>query len=72
MVRSAKITVGGVAAKPWRLREAEAALAGARLSPERVRAAADLDFARAKPLPGNAFKVELGARAVVKAVLRHA
>lgn len=70
-VVSAKIAVGGVAAKPWRLTEAENDLVGARLSAERVRAAVDLDFARAEPLVQNAFKVELGSRAVVKAVLRH-
>jgi xanthine dehydrogenase YagS FAD-binding subunit len=70
-VRTARIAVGGVAAKPWRLTAAEDDLLGARLSVQRVRAAVDLALVHATPLPENAFKVELCARAVVKAVLSH-
>jgi len=69
-VRQARVVLGGVAHKPWRSREAEAALAGKPLSEESFQRAADAALAGAKPLAHNAYKVELGKRAVVRALLR--
>ncbi len=62
--------LGGVAHKPWRSREAEAALAGKPASEETFRQAAEAALRDAKPLAHNAYKVELGKRAIVRALLR--
>jgi xanthine dehydrogenase YagS FAD-binding subunit len=69
-IRQARVVLGGVAHKPWRSREAEAALVGQRAGETSFRRAADLALAGARPLAHNAYKVELGKRAVVRALLR--
>jgi xanthine dehydrogenase YagS FAD-binding subunit len=69
MVREARIALGGVASVPWRAREAEDALKGRKLDEDAARAAATLAFAGAKPLTHNGFKVELGQRTLVRALL---
>ncbi len=68
-VKQARVSLGGVATKPWRSHEAEAALTGAKLTPELAMQAGQAAFAHAKPLGENAFKIELGARAVARATL---
>lgn len=71
-IAGARIALGGVAAKPWRLPEAERALAGLRVSGgvdrDAARATVEPAFADARPLPGNEFKVELAKRTVVRAL----
>jgi xanthine dehydrogenase YagS FAD-binding subunit len=67
-VRRARIALGGVAAKPWRAREAEASLEGAPTSDESFEAAAELALAPARPSGDNAFKIELARRIVVRAL----
>jgi len=57
-----------VAAKPWRAREAEAALAGAQPSRESFVRAAGIALADAGPSGDNAFKIELGRRIVLRAL----
>ncbi|HYO62622.1 MAG TPA: xanthine dehydrogenase family protein subunit M [Pyrinomonadaceae bacterium] len=69
-VRAARVVLGSVAHKPWRSLEAEAALAGRPASEESFRRAAEAALAGAKPLAHNAYKVELGKRAVVRALMR--
>ena len=66
-IREARLALGGVAAKPWRAREAEQVLAGK--SPDAVlyREAARAALAEAKPSGDNAFKIELAQRIVVRA-----
>lgn len=71
-IRTARVVLGGVAHKPWRSAEAEAALNGRPASEESFRRAADAALAGAKPLAHNAYKVELGKRAVVRALMRAA
>ncbi|HLL73946.1 MAG TPA: xanthine dehydrogenase family protein subunit M [Pyrinomonadaceae bacterium] len=71
-VRQARVVLGSVAHKPWRSREAEAALAGRPASEESFRRAAEAALAGARPLAHNAYKVELGKRAVVRALMRAA
>jgi xanthine dehydrogenase YagS FAD-binding subunit len=71
-VRAARVVLGGVAHKPWRSAEAEAALSGRPASEESFRRAAEAALAGAKPLAHNAYKVELGKRAVVRALARAA
>jgi xanthine dehydrogenase YagS FAD-binding subunit len=68
VVRDARVALGGLATVPWRCREAEDVLRGAAASEETYRAAAEAALAGARPLPGNAFKVELGKRTVVRAL----
>ena len=67
-----RLALGGVAHRPWRLADAEAALRGVDIDDrDALRAAVTGSFADARPLPGNGFKVELAQRAAVRA-LRHA
>jgi xanthine dehydrogenase YagS FAD-binding subunit len=72
VVKQARIALGGVATIPWRAREAEAVLTGGRLDQERAYEAARVAFAGAKPRPANQFKVELGRRTLVRALLQTA
>jgi xanthine dehydrogenase YagS FAD-binding subunit len=69
-IKQARVVLGGVAHKPWRSAEAEAALAGKSASEDSFRRAAEAALAGAKPLAHNAYKVELGKRAVVRALMR--
>jgi len=69
-IRKARVVLGGVAHKPWRSAEAEAGLAGRTPSEESFRRAAEAALKDAKPLAHNAYKVELGKRAIVRALMR--
>jgi len=69
-VVAARIALGSVAQKPWRLSVAETLLTGARLEPSELDAAVQPAFADARPLAHNAFKIELARRAVVRALLQ--
>jgi len=69
-IRTARVVLGGVAHKPWRSREAEAALAGKPASEASFRRAAEAALEDAKPLSHNAYKVELAKRAIVRALSR--
>jgi xanthine dehydrogenase YagS FAD-binding subunit len=71
-IRQARVVLGGVAHKPWRSMEAEAALSGRPASEESFRQAAEAALKDARPLAHNAFKVELGKRAIVRALMRAA
>ena len=68
MVRKARIALGGVAHKPWRVPAAEAALAGAALSDASCRKAAATLTAGARTFKDNKFKLELAQNAVVRAL----
>jgi xanthine dehydrogenase YagS FAD-binding subunit len=68
VIADARIALGGVAAKPWRAREAERILAGAPPEPALFRRAAEVALADAKPSGDNAFKIELARRVVVRAL----
>jgi xanthine dehydrogenase YagS FAD-binding subunit len=67
-ISSARVALGGVAHKPWRLTVAEERLRGVPLEPAALRAAILPAFAEARPLAHNGFKVELAQRAVVRAL----
>ena len=60
--------MGGVAHKPWRAMEAEKFLTGKEATEANFRAAADAEMKNAKPLEFNKFKVEMGKRAIVRAL----
>jgi xanthine dehydrogenase YagS FAD-binding subunit len=64
----ARIALGGVAAKPWRMRDAERALHGKPPGEEAYRAAAYVLLKNAKAFPDNAFKIELARRTIVRAL----
>lgn len=68
-VHSARIAVGGVGTRPWRLTVVEDALCGRRPTPENVQAAAARAADGARPLAHNAFKVTLIQRTITRAVL---
>jgi xanthine dehydrogenase YagS FAD-binding subunit len=67
-IRSARIALGGVAHKPWRAERTEQMLAGRTLAPNDLADAAAAAVADAKTYRGNAFKVKLAQRAIVRAV----
>ena len=68
VVTDARLAFGGVATKPWRARLAEASLIGGPADRTAFRLAADAELAAAVVRPDNAFKVELAARAAVRAL----
>lgn len=68
IVSDARIALGGVAHKPWRALNAEAALRGKPLSEENLRSAAAAALEDAQAYQHNAFKVELAQRAIIRAL----
>ena len=67
-IRDARVAVGGVATTPWRARSVEAALVGHAPTTDRFREAAARAADGAEPRGKNAFKVELIARVVERAL----
>lgn len=67
-IAEARVSLGGVALKPWRARAAEELLIGARPDAAAFRRAGEVALADAKPSGGNAFKVELARRIVARAL----
>jgi xanthine dehydrogenase YagS FAD-binding subunit len=64
-VKEVRLSLGGVAPKPWRAWKAEAALKGRPATTQSFRAAAEAELAEAAPLRENAFKIELAKRTIV-------
>lgn len=69
-IAAARLALGGVGTRPWRVPEAEHALIGQHPSDESFRHAADLVLAGARPQSQNGFKVELAKRCIVAALKR--
>ena len=67
-IRQARVALGGVGTKPWRVPQVEMALAGASLDPVALRRAAALAAQGAQGRGHNDFKIELMQRAIVRAV----
>jgi xanthine dehydrogenase YagS FAD-binding subunit len=67
-IADTRLALGGVAMKPWRAREAERILAGARPDASVFCRAAEAALAQAKPSGDNGFKIELARRIVVRAL----
>jgi xanthine dehydrogenase YagS FAD-binding subunit len=68
-IASARLAVGGVAHKPWRLTAAEAALRGVSMGDlSALRSAIATSFTDARPLAHNAFKIELAQRVALRAL----
>jgi xanthine dehydrogenase YagS FAD-binding subunit len=70
-IRQARLAMGGVAHKPWRLFEVEKFLAGKPVSEDTFKQAAQLAMQGAKAYEFNAFKLKLAPASIVEA-LRHA
>ncbi len=64
----ARVSLGGVALKPWRARTAEALLTGARPDADAFRRAAEAALVDARPSGDNAYKIELARRIVARAL----
>jgi xanthine dehydrogenase YagS FAD-binding subunit len=68
-IRRARLALGGVAPKPWRLEAAESALAGVSLDDSAaLRRALAADFSGARRGNHNGFKIELAQRTAVRAL----
>jgi len=67
-IRYIRVAMGGVGTKPWRSREAEAALMGKSANAAAFKAAAEAALAKAKPHKDNAFKVELAKRCLMRSL----
>jgi len=63
-----RIAMGGVGTKPWRMLEAERALAGVAVSEDAIRNAAVVALRDARPQSSNGFKVELAKRCLAQAL----
>jgi xanthine dehydrogenase YagS FAD-binding subunit len=68
VVRDARLVLGGVAHKPWPVPDAAAVLIGRRIEASHMREVAEIAFRGAVPRTHNAFKIELGKRAIVRAL----
>ena len=69
-IKNIRLAMGGVAHKPWRAMKAEKFLNGKAATEANFRAAADAEMKQAKPLEYNKFKVELGRRMIVRALMQ--
>ncbi len=67
--RSARIVLGGVAPIPWRVPDAEAMLAGQRITEDLAAAVAEKALEGARPLAKNGYKVPLAKSAVKRTLL---
>jgi xanthine dehydrogenase YagS FAD-binding subunit len=68
-VKAARVVLGAVAAVPYRVPAAEAALVGKKITAANALQAAEVAFAGAKPLADNAYKVPLGKTILKRAIL---
>jgi xanthine dehydrogenase YagS FAD-binding subunit len=71
-IRQARVALGGVAHKPWRIPAAEAALHGRTADPENFARAADLLLDGARGYARNGFKIGLARRALMRALTQAA
>jgi xanthine dehydrogenase YagS FAD-binding subunit len=68
VVRDARIAVGGLATRPWRVQAAEQSLVGKSFTDAAATHAGRLALQGAVTRPQNAFRVELGANTVAQAL----
>jgi xanthine dehydrogenase YagS FAD-binding subunit len=67
-IREARFALGGVAHRPWRKEEAEAALRGKAAGEAAFAQAADIVLRDARGFGHNTFKIDLARRAIVRAL----
>lgn len=68
-ITAARLALGGVAHKPWRATQAEEYLIGKPANEETFSLAGQAAMAPARPLNDNAFKLELGSKAIARALM---
>jgi xanthine dehydrogenase YagS FAD-binding subunit len=68
MIQNARLAMGGVAHKPWRLLDAEKFLAGKKITAGSFTEAAKIAMAGAKDYGHNHFKLQLAPAAIVEAL----
>lgn len=68
-IKAVRIALGGVAHKPWRAEHAEKFLVGKDATEVNFQLAAQREMQPARPLAYNKFKVALGQKAIVKALV---
>lgn len=68
-IGTARVALGSVAQRPWRLAAAEAELAGVPLTRDAVAPIIERAMSDAAPLPHNGFKVVMARNAAVRALL---
>jgi xanthine dehydrogenase YagS FAD-binding subunit len=71
-IREARLALGGVAHKPWRDPEAEAALKGQPANADTFARAADIVLREAKGFGHNTFKIDLARRTMIRALTQAA
>ncbi len=71
-IGSARVVLGAVAPIPWRSKPAEDALAGKPLNEQTAAAAGEAAVSEAKPMSGNAYKVQIAKAAVKRAIMNAA
>jgi xanthine dehydrogenase YagS FAD-binding subunit len=67
-IKDIRLAMGGVAHKPWRLKEAEQLLKGKQANVENFKLAAELAMKGAKAYEHNAFKLKLAPNTMVQAL----
>jgi xanthine dehydrogenase YagS FAD-binding subunit len=68
VISRARIAVGSVAMKPWRLEPTERLLSGMRIDSSEMDECVKAAFAEARPLPDSQYKVPLAQNAVLRAI----
>jgi xanthine dehydrogenase YagS FAD-binding subunit len=68
VIRRARIALGSVAMRPWRLENTERLLVGQKLDSPAISAAVDAGFAQARPLSLNAYKIKLARNAARRTI----
>lgn len=68
VIKDARVAVGGVATKPWRLSAVEKKLVGGKIDSALFAEAAAAGVADAKPRRDNEYKVELLKRTIIRAL----
>lgn len=69
-IHSARVVLGAVAPIPWRSEDAERALVGKAITEATAEAAGEAAVKMAKPMSGNAYKIQIARTAVKRAVLQ--
>ena len=71
-IQSGRVVLGAVAPVPWRSKPAEDALTGKPLNEATAAAAAEAAVSEARPMSGNAYKVQIARTTVKRAILKAA
>lgn len=71
-IESARIALGSVALRPWRLTEVDRRISGLAPDDPAVTAALDVALAQARPVPGSAYKVAIARGAARRALMNAA